>query len=140
MGSGADITSGAQAQVKEFHEVFSLGAPSTLEPNGFPAELRIRLIEEEAAEFAVAARSGDVVGTIDALCDLLYVTYGAAVALGVDIKPFFDEVHRSNMAKVGGARRADGKWLKPAGWQPPDLAGILAARYDWRSDDPPKSP
>jgi NTP pyrophosphatase (non-canonical NTP hydrolase) len=115
----------AQALVREFHEAFELGAPVTLEAETFPAELRIRLIEEEASEFAVAARAGDVIGVLDALCDLLYVTYGAAVSLGVDIEPFFNEVHRSNMAKVGGTRRPDGKWLKPADWQPPDLARIL---------------
>lgn len=115
----------AQALVREFHEAFELGAPVTLEVETFPAELRIRLIEEEASEFAVAARAGDVIGVLDALCDLLYVTYGAAVSLGVDIEPFFNEVHRSNMAKVGGTRRPDGKWLKPADWQPPDLARIL---------------
>ena len=119
----------AQRQVREFHEAFDLGAPANLEAESFPAELRIRLIEEEAAEFAVAARAGDLVGVLDALSDLLYVTYGAAVSLGVDIEPFFDEVHRSNMAKVGGTRRPDGKWLKPAGWQPPDLARILRERY-----------
>jgi predicted HAD superfamily Cof-like phosphohydrolase len=92
------------------------------------------LIEEEASEFAEAARAGDVVGTIDALCDLLYVTYGAAVSLGIDIEPFFGEVHRSNMAKRGGSRRADGKWLKPAGWQPPDLQRILRERYGWTGE------
>ena len=119
----------AQRQVREFHEAFELGAPGSLEAGSFPAELRIRLIEEEASEFAVAARAGDVVGVLDALCDLLYVTYGAAVSLGVDIEPFFEEVHRSNMAKVGGTRRPDGKWLKPPDWQPPDLARILRERY-----------
>ena len=119
----------AQEQVREFHEAFALGAPDSLDAESFPTELRIRLIEEEAAEFAVAARAGDVVGAIDALCDLIYVTYGAAVSLGVDLEPFFDEVHRSNMAKVGGTRRPDGKWMKPPGWQPPDLARILRERY-----------
>ena len=119
----------AQRQVREFHEAFELGAPTNLEPETFPAELRIRLIEEEASEFAVAARAGDVVGVLDALSDLLYVTYGAAVSLGVDIEPFFDEVHRSNMAKIGGTRRPDGKWLKPPDWEPPDLARILRERY-----------
>ena len=119
----------AQRQVREFHEAFELGAPGSPEAESFPAELRIRLIEEEASEFAVAARAGDVVGVLDALCDLLYVTYGAAVSLGVDIEPFFEEVHRSNMAKVGGTRRPDGKWLKPPDWQPPDLARILRERY-----------
>ena len=46
----------AQRQVLEFHEAFELGAPGSLEEGNFPAELRIRLIEEEASEFAEAAR------------------------------------------------------------------------------------
>ena len=125
---------GAQTQVREFHEAFGLGAPRDPDPKAFPAELRIRIIEEEAAEFAVAARAGDVVEMIDALCDLLYVTYGAAVSLGIDLEPFFDEVHRTNMAKVGGKRRDDGKWLKPEGWMPPDLARVLAERHPPRDD------
>ena len=124
----------AQRQVMEFHGAFELGAPGYLDEGNFPAELRIRLIEEEASEFAEAARAGDVIGTIDALCDLLYVTYGAAVSLGIDIEPFFEEVHRSNMAKRGGSRRADGKWLKPAGWQPPALERILRERYGWAEE------
>ncbi len=124
----------AQRQVREFHEAFELGAPRGLDEGNFPAELRIRLIEEEAAEFAEATRARDLIGTIDALCDLLYVTYGAAVSLGIDIEPFFEEVHRSNMAKRGGSRRADGKWLNPAGWQPPDLQRILRERYGWTGE------
>jgi hypothetical protein len=36
------------------------------------------------------------------------------------------------MAKVGGRRRADGKWLKPAGWSPPDIAGLLARLHGFR--------
>jgi predicted HAD superfamily Cof-like phosphohydrolase len=119
----------AQRQVREFHEAFELGAPDALEASSFPVALRIRLIEEEAAEFATAARAGDAIAVIDAICDLLYVTYGAAVSLGVDIEPFFDEVHRSNMAKIGGTRRSDGKWIKPAGWQPPNLARILEEQH-----------
>jgi hypothetical protein len=46
----------------------------------------------------------------------------------VDLEPFFAEVHRTNMAKVGGPVRPDGKKLKPEGWQPPDIAGILRAQ------------
>src|SRR5215204_1216500 len=100
-----------QAMVAEFHRTFGFPGPETLEPESFPGELRISLIEEEAREFADAVRANDVPEMVDALCDLLYVTYGAAVALGVDLDPFFREVHRSNMTKVGGTRRADGKWL-----------------------------
>src|SRR3712207_9578951 len=98
--------------VAAFHRKFGAPPPDRPSLEGFPGDLRVRLIEEEAAEFAKAVQDGDMVEMIDALCDLLYVTYGAAVDLGVDLEPFFAEVHRSNLAKVGGTRRADGKWLK----------------------------
>ena len=120
-----------QEMVAAFHREFGLVAPDHLDTKHFPGELRIRLIEEEAAEFAEAVRAGDVPEMVDALCDLLYVTYGAAVALGVDLEPFFAAVHDSNMAKAGGHRREDGKWMKPAGWQPPDIERILRERYAW---------
>ena len=123
-----------QEMVAQFHRTFGLAAPEGLDAAGFPGELRIRLIQEEAEEFAAAVRARDLPEMVDALCDLLYVTYGAAVALGVDLEPFFDAVHRSNMAKAGGSRRADGKWLKPPDWQPPDLRRILAERYGWTRD------
>jgi predicted HAD superfamily Cof-like phosphohydrolase len=115
--------------VAAFHRRFSNQPPEAPDLAHFPGQLRVSLIQEEAGEFAAAVAAGDLVETVDALCDLLYVTYGAAVDLGVDLEPFFAEVHRSNMAKVGGTRRADGKWLKPAGWTPPDIAGLLRRRY-----------
>lgn len=115
-----------QRSVHEFHQMCGLGYPERPSLEGFPGELRVRLIEEEADEFAEAVRDSDMVGMIDALCDLLYVTYGAAVCLGVDLEPFFDEVHRSNMAKRGGPLRPDGKQLKPPDWQPPRIAEVLA--------------
>ncbi len=116
----------SQAMVREFHLACGLGAPARTTLDQFPGALRVRLVEEEAAEFARAVEAGDLVAMVDALCDLLYVTYGAAVALGVDLEPHFAEVHRSNMAKRGGPVRGDGKQLKPGGWQPPRLAAILA--------------
>lgn len=90
--------------------------------------LRIKLIEEEFDEFTVACFTGDLVGMADALGDLLYVTLGACVSFGIDITPVFEEIHKSNMAKLGGPKRADGKQLKPEGWQPPDIESILAAQ------------
>ncbi len=69
-----------------------------------------------------------LVEAIDGLCDSNYVNFGTAVVLGVDLQPFYDEVHRSNMAKEGGPMRADGKVLKPEGWQPPRIAEILHAQ------------
>lgn len=50
---------------------------------------------------------------------------GAAVQFGIDLEPVFEEVHASNLRKVGGTKRADGKQLKPPGWTPTDVDGVL---------------
>jgi predicted HAD superfamily Cof-like phosphohydrolase len=74
-------------------------------------------------------RPRSLVGTIDGLCDQLATIYGAAVTFGIDLAPFWDEVHRTNMAKLGGPTRQDGKQLKPPGWVPPDIAGLFVQLY-----------
>lgn len=135
-----------QAQVLEFHQKF--GQPVGLTPEICRPELRARLILEEAFETVNALvgtarardlleelRSGigeatppDLVEAADGMCDTLYVVFGAAVEMGIDLQPLFDEVHRTNMAKEGGAMRSDGKILKPTGWVKPDLATLLDAQ------------
>jgi len=60
------------------------------------------------------------------MADLLYVIYGTAVSYGIDMDPVFREVHRSNMSKVGGYKREDGKWVKPATYSPARIELILA--------------
>ncbi len=115
----------AQRDVEDFHR--ALGIPVHATPAIRRPELRAELIREEAAETVAAIKRGDLVEALDGLCDLLYVAYGAAAEFGVDLAPFWDEVHRTNMAKRGGAVREDGKRLKPPGWMPPDLAGVLDA-------------
>ena len=115
--------------VEEFMTAFGQDVPGTWNTVKFPAELRLKLIREEVDELTDAIEKKDWIEVVDAICDLLYVTYGAASALGVDIEPFFAEVHRSNMAKLGDdgkpIRREDGKVLKPLTWTPPDLMSIL---------------
>jgi predicted HAD superfamily Cof-like phosphohydrolase len=115
----------AQEKVRQFHRALGVPAPNRITLFEYPAQLRVDLIQEELDEFAEACANHDLPEMIDALCDLLYVTYGAAVAMGVDLEPFYDEVHRSNMAKAGGLVREDGKRLKPPGWTPPDIRGLL---------------
>ncbi len=157
-------------------------------------ELRVKLIQEEAEEFDSAVKNRDLVETVDALCDLLYVVYGAAdvfninldtleapqaptvpgvkwelvhsqlgdfndevndvvvclrnldslgnlnryltglaqglwvcsaEGFGIDLRPFFREVHRTNMLKLTGPKREDGKQLKPPGWEPPRIKAML---------------
>jgi len=79
--------------------------------------LRIAFIEEEVGEMIAAMRDGDLIETIDGACDAIYVIIGTLVEAGVDMEPFWDEVQRTNMAKVEGEPvwRADGKLLKPKG-------------------------
>jgi len=62
--------------------------------------LRLKLIEEEVRELAVAMKEKDMVETIDALGDILYVVYGAGGAFGVDLDQAFDLIHKSNMTKL----------------------------------------
>jgi NTP pyrophosphatase (non-canonical NTP hydrolase) len=57
------------------------------------------------------------------LADVLYIAYGTAHALDLDLDLAFERVHAANMAKLGGPKRDDGKLLKPDGWQPPDMTG-----------------
>ena len=112
--------------VLAFHrrfECFIGSAPGW--PPKTTAAMRRTLVSEEAAELERAIDDGDLIAVADALADLLYVTYGMAITFGIDIRPVFAEVHRSNMAKVGGPTRGDGKILKPEGWQSPDIAGAI---------------
>lgn len=93
-------------------------------------ELRIKLLKEEVEEYAEAARSGDLVEVLDALADIGYILAGTIINHGMQhiYDDAFDEVHRSNMAKlVDGKvlRREDGNVMKPEGWQPPNLAQFL---------------
>ena len=137
-----------QVQVREFHEKF--GHPIGTAPGFQRPELRAKLIIEEAIEAAVgmvgsnaaallvqeeqfkltmgAPKAPNFVEAIDGIGDSLYVQFGAAIEFGVNMEPIFDEIHRSNMAKVGGATRPDGKTLKPEGWQPPRIAEMIAAQ------------
>lgn len=112
-----------QVMVEEFHR--AMAQPHGGTPEIRNGELRISLIEEEVRETIEAIRRGDLVAAVDGLCDTLYVVFGTAVAFGVDLAPVFGEVHESNMRKTTGPVREDGKRLKPPGWQPPDVKGLL---------------
>lgn len=115
---------GVQADVEELHR--ALDGHIGLTPEVARPELRVELIREEADELIEAIEVGDLEGAIKEMCDVLCVVYGTAVDFGVNLAPFWRVVHESNMAKRGGATRADGKHLKPEGWEPPDIAGVLA--------------
>jgi predicted HAD superfamily Cof-like phosphohydrolase len=75
---------------------------------------------------------GDIPDLAKEVCDLVHVTVGAALDFGIPMPEVWDEVHKSNMAKaypITGevVRRADGKIIKPEGWQPPDVDKVIAS-------------
>ena len=123
----------AAAQVAEFHLAYDLPlrhVPTDVVDGG-QVLLRQALIEEEVSELRAAADAGDLVGVADALADIVYVAYGTAHVYGIDLDAVLDEVHSSNMTKLGAdgrpVRRADGKVLKGPDYRPPDIAAVLAA-------------
>ena len=99
----------------------------------FPSEkvvkLRYDLIKEELDEFAQAIKNKDIVEVADSLTDILYVTYGAGIAFGIDLDKCFDEVQRSNMSKLGEDGKPiyneNGKVMKGPKYFQPDLKKFI---------------
>jgi predicted HAD superfamily Cof-like phosphohydrolase len=91
--------------------------------------LRINLINEELEEFKQAIKNNDLKEVIDALTDILYVTYGAGHAFGVNLDKCFDEVQRSNMSKLGENSKPiyneAGKVMKGPNYFKPDLSKFI---------------
>lgn len=116
-----------QIMVENFHHKFGQPIRDAGGVVNSRPELRTALIEEEAKEMCAAIRRGDMAEVIDGACDLIYVVLGTMVEDGINLDPFFTEVHRTNMAKTGGPVRGDGKILKPEGWKPPRIAEFVKA-------------
>lgn len=90
----------AQEQVRLFHEKMAYPTADTPGPvSREMARQRYAFILEELNEYRMAALEEDLVGTADALADILYVVLGTAVVHGINLAPIFAEVHRSNMTK-----------------------------------------
>ena len=88
--------------VKKFMEVFGQEVKTKAEfPSDKVVQLRYNLIKEELDEFEQALKDKNLVEVADSLTDILYVTYGAGVAFGIDLDKCFDEVQKSNMSKLG---------------------------------------
>ncbi len=91
--------------------------------------LRINLISEELEELKVAIKNNDLKEAIDALTDILYVTYGAGHAFGVDLDKCFEEVQNSNMSKLGDDGKPiyneAGKVMKGPNYFKPDLLKFI---------------
>ncbi len=126
-----------QAMVDDFHRAFDIVvSPAPTVVDGRTRELRVKLIQEEFDELKEALDSGDLPSIAKEMADLLYVVYGTAVSYGIDMDPVFREVHRSNMSKVGGYKREDGKWVKPASYSPARIEPILAEQGLTQRDVP----
>ena len=88
------------------------------------------LIKEEGDELSVAVTDQNKTETLDALIDILVVTVGTLHSLGVDAEGAWNEVMKTNFAKIDPAtgkvtKREDGKVLKPEGWTAPELAQFI---------------
>ena len=92
--------------------------------------LRIDLIKEELDELQEAMKNNDLLEVADALTDILYVTYGAGHAFGIDLDKCFDEVQNSNMSKLGEngepIYNESGKVMKGPNYFKPDLTKFVS--------------
>ena len=93
-------------------------------------KLRIDLIKEELDELQEAMKNNDLLEVADALTDILYVTYGAGHAFGIDLDKCFDEVQNSNMSKLGENGKPiyndAGKVMKGPKYFKPDLSKFVS--------------
>ena len=117
--------------VRKFMKTFG---QEVREKAGFPNDkitsLRYNLIKEELNELKVAMKKKDIREVADALTDILYVTYGAGHAFGIDLDKCFQEVQNSNMSKLGNDGRPiyneKGKVMKGPNYFKPDLGKYVA--------------
>ena len=93
-------------------------------------KLRIDLIKEELEELQEAMKNNDLLEVADALTDILYVTYGAGHAFGIDLDKCFDEVQNSNMSKLGEngepIYNGSGKVMKGPNYFKPNLSKFVS--------------
>ena len=92
-------------------------------------KLRVSLIEEELDESKAAIKDNDIKEVADALTDILYVTYGAGHAFGINLDKCFEEVQNSNMSKLGSDGKPiyndSGKVMKGPNYFKPDLSKFI---------------
>ncbi len=98
-------------------------------PDKKTAKLRLDLIKEELNELEQAVNANNLKEIADALTDILYVTYGAGCAYGIDLDKCFKEVQRSNMSKLGNDGKPiyneNGKVMKGPNYSAPNLKQFL---------------
>lgn len=114
------------------------------EPTHLPASFlkhRANFIEEELTEFRIAIEMQDMADMADALIDIVVVTIGTAVMMGLPWGEMWEEVQRANMSKQLGRthRGVDNDLIKPDGWIPPQHEQILAtkgySRRHWEDEE-----
>jgi|TARA_B100001063_G_C16457075_1_gene401151 predicted HAD superfamily Cof-like phosphohydrolase len=118
-------------RVRKFMETFGQEIKEKAE---FPSEkitsLRQDLIKEELDELKAAIDTKDIKEVADALTDILYVTYGAGHAFGINLDKCFEEVQNSNMSKLGSDGKPiyndKGKVMKGPNYFKPDLTKFVA--------------
>ena len=116
--------------VKKFMKTFGQEVKEKAEfPNDKIVSLRYDLIREELEELKEAFNKKDIKEVADALTDILYVTYGAGHAFGIDLDKCFDEVQNSNMSKLGKDGKPIfndmGKVMKGPNYFKPNLKKII---------------
>jgi len=116
--------------VKKFMQTFGQEVKNKAKfPNEKIVQLRCDLIKEELYELNQAIKDRDIKEVADALTDILYVTYGAGHAFGIDLDRCFDEVQQSNMSKLGSDGKPiyneSGKVMKGPNYFKPDLNKFL---------------
>ena len=116
--------------VKKFMQTFGQEVRTNASfPNDKIIDLRIDLIREELSELKEAVEKKDIKEVADALTDILYVTYGAGHAFGINLDECFKEVQRSNMSKLDENGKpifnTQGKVMKGPNYFKPDLKKII---------------
>lgn len=124
------LSTNPQDCVLVFHETYGLPvgtSPHLLDDHR--ANLRFGLIDEEYGELANAVDSYDIIETADALGDLVYVCYGMAIEMGIDLNKIIEAIQVSNLSKLDDDHkpiyRADGKVLKGPNFQQPKILEAL---------------
>lgn len=142
-----------QQKVHEMMEALDLPLPHEEKPGleNLNFLLYDKLVMEEAYEFDKAMETLRVAledyeelppnlitkywaEAIDAMCDIIVVVHNCSNAMGIDLKPFFDEVHKTNLAKAGGPLNEYGKRLKPPNWEPPKIQEMLLELLELSDD------
>jgi len=117
--------------VKKFMQTFGQEVKiKAIFPNDKITKLRLDLIREELSELEEAIEKKDIKEVADALTDILYVTYGAGHAFGINLDKCFEEVQNSNMSKLGSDGKPiyneNGKVMKGPDYFKPNLNKFVA--------------